>query len=167
MSVASTQGVSLHEAAETDLGWILGLEEAAEKGGFVSGDNAMRHRVQMNDPTCLYLIAKRGDEPVGYIILRGLSGADSTVELKRIVIGKTDAGHGQSVMALLLLKVFQDYAAHRLWLDVIDDNVRAQHVYRKLGFVEEGRLRSAVKRRGEWRDLIIFGLLKEEFEKGR
>jgi diamine N-acetyltransferase len=165
MSAANTQGVSLQEALETDLDWILGLEEAAEKGGFVSGDNAMRHRMQMNDPTSLYLIAKRGDEPVGYVILRGLSGAQPVVELKRIVIGKTDAGHGQSVMALVLLKVFGEYNAHRLWLDVIDDNVRAQHVYRKLGFVEEGRMRLAAKRHGEWRDLIIFGLLADEFRK--
>ena len=60
-------------------------------------------------------------------------------------------------------RVFDEMKAHRLWLDVIDDNVRAQHVYRKLGFVEEGRLRKASRRSGDWRDLILFGMLRSEW----
>ena len=160
---AASHGVSLHEALETDLDWIVNFEEAAENGGFVSGDNATRHRRQMTDPSCLYLIAKRGEDPIGYVILRGLLGAEPVVELKRVVVGQTDAGHGQGVMGLVMHKVFREFNAQRLWLDVIDDNARAQHVYRKLGFVEEGRMRQAVKRRGEWRDLVLFGMLASEY----
>lgn len=155
--------LTLTDAEESDLDWILNVEDSAVKGGFVSGDSAINHQRQMSDQSCLYLIAKRGDEPVGFVILRGISGSEPVVELKRIVITKTDAGHGQSAMGLLMHRVFEEMGAHRLWLDVIDDNVRAQHVYKKLGFREEGRLREAVKRKGEWRDLVLFGMLQNEW----
>jgi RimJ/RimL family protein N-acetyltransferase len=100
---------------------------------------------------------------VGYVILRGISGATPVIELKRIVVHQRDAGHGQSVLALLLHRLFVEMKAHRVWLDVIDTNERAMHVYRKLGFIQEGRFRSAVLRKGEWRDLVIFGLLADEY----
>jgi diamine N-acetyltransferase len=158
-------GVSLAEAEESDLEWILNVEEAAVKGGFVSGDNVMRHRMQMTDRTVLYLIAKRGDERVGFVILRGVWGSEPVIELRRIVIGPTDAGHGQAVMALVLHKAFHELNAHRVWLDVIEGNSRAIHVYRKLGFVEEGRFREAALRKDGWKDLLIFGILRQEWVK--
>ncbi len=156
--------LTLTDAEETDLEWILNVEDTAVQGGFVSGDSAINHQRQMADQSCLYMIAKRGDEPVGYVILRGILGGEPVVELKRIVITKTDAGHGQGVMGLLMHKVFDEIGAHRLWLDVAEDNERAQHVYRKLGFVEEGRLREAARRKGDWHDLVLFGMLKSEWQ---
>jgi len=162
---AAEAGVTLVEADETDLEWVLHLEEDAVKGGFVSGDNMMRHRMQMSDRTVLYLIAKRGEERVGFVILRGIWGPEPVIEMKRIVIGPTDAGHGQAVIAMTLYKAFHELNAHRVWLDVIDDNMRALHVYRKLGFTEEGRFREAAHRKDGWRDLILFGMLKSEWVK--
>ncbi len=156
--------LTLTDAEETDLEWILNVEDTAVQGGFVSGDSAINHQRQMADQSCLYMIAKRSDEPVGYVILRGILGGEPVVELKRIVITKTDAGHGQGVMGLLMHKVFDEIGAHRLWLDVADDNERAQHVYRKLGFVEEGRLREAARRKGDWHDLVLYGMLKSEWQ---
>lgn len=164
MTGKSEGDLSLTEAEEGDLSWILEVERGAVKEGFVSGDPEVRHRLQMNDRTCLYLIARRGAEPIGYIILRGITGASPVVELKRIVITHTDAGLGQPVMRLLIDFVFGDLKAHRLWLDVIDDNRRAHHVYRKLGFVEEGRFREAANRSDGWRDLLIFGLLEKDYK---
>jgi RimJ/RimL family protein N-acetyltransferase len=35
-------------------------------------------------------------------------------------------------------KVFDELGAHRLWLDVFEHNARARHVYRSMGFAEEG-----------------------------
>jgi RimJ/RimL family protein N-acetyltransferase len=162
---SKTEGdIALTEAEEGDLVWIIETEKGAVKEGFVSGDPEVRHRLQMNDRACLYLVVRKAGEPVGYIILRGVMGAEPVVELKRIVITKRDAGLGQTVMQLLIAFVFDDLKAHRLWLDVIDDNRRAQHVYRKLGFVEEGRFREAALRKDGWRDLVVFGMLARDRE---
>ena len=43
-------------------------------------------------------------------------------------------------------------------------NERAQAAYRKAGFVEEGRLRQAMYREGVYHDILVMGLLRDEFE---
>jgi RimJ/RimL family protein N-acetyltransferase len=50
--------------------------------------------------------------------------------------------------------------AHKVALQVWPDNERAIALYRRAGFVEEGRLRSHYRRRnGELRDALVMGLL--------
>jgi RimJ/RimL family protein N-acetyltransferase len=44
-------------------------------------------------------------------------------------------------------------------LDVIGYNGRAIRAYEKAGFVEEGRLRSAIYRDGNYFDRIMMGIL--------
>ncbi|MFX6010997.1 GNAT family protein, partial [Acinetobacter baumannii] len=52
-------------------------------------------------------------------------------------------------------------SCHRLVLEVFTDNSRARHVYRSLGFVEEGLLRQAVKRAdGARSDQVLRSLLR-------
>lgn len=163
VDTAKAEGdLQLDEAGEGDLVWILEQERVAAKEGYVSSDAEPRHRLQMNDRTCLYLIARKAGEPVGYVILLGVMGQNPVVELKRIVVTKRGVGVGQALMHLIIDYAFDDLKAHRLWLDVIDDNARAQHVYRKLGFVEEGRFRKATWRPHGWQDLVIFGMLAED-----
>lgn len=161
--IAKSEGdLALTEADEGDLIWILEQEREAAKEGYVSSDAEPRHRLQMNDRTCLYLIARKSGDPVGYIILRGVMGQNPVVELKRIVVTKRGVGVGQALMHLIIDYVFDDLKAHRLWLDVAADNARAHHVYRKMGFVDEGRFRKAAWRPAGWQDLLIFGMLAED-----
>jgi aminoglycoside 6'-N-acetyltransferase len=43
-------------------------------------------------------------------------------------------------------------------------NVASQKVLEKGGFKREGTLRKAVQSRGEWTDLVLFSILKEEWK---
>ena len=52
----------------------------------------------------------------------------------------------------------------RLWLDTDAHNARAQAVYRKAGFVEEGRFRHAWFQYGDFSDDIRMAMLREEWE---
>jgi RimJ/RimL family protein N-acetyltransferase len=45
---------------------------------------------------------------------------------------------------------------------VVADNAAARHVYRKVGFVEEGRQRESFRRAGKWHDMILMSLLEGE-----
>jgi RimJ/RimL family protein N-acetyltransferase len=67
------------------------------------------------------------------------------------------------VLQLLLRKVFNEFRAHRLWLDVFETNVRAQHVYRTLGFQQDGIFREAVYRDGQYHSLLLMSLLDREY----
>ncbi|WP_431961410.1 GNAT family N-acetyltransferase [Actinacidiphila sp. bgisy160] len=51
---------------------------------------------------------------------------------------------------------------HKISLTVVTENEAAHHVYRKVGFVEEGRLRQVFRRDGRWYDMFTMGLLEGE-----
>jgi RimJ/RimL family protein N-acetyltransferase len=50
---------------------------------------------------------------------------------------------------------------HRVTLEVVDFNTRAQRIYSKIGFHQEGLLREAWYWDGEWSDVILMALLNE------
>ncbi|KAL4246629.1 Acyl-CoA N-acyltransferase [Abortiporus biennis] len=58
---------------------------------------------------------------------------------------------------------FKGLNLHRLWLKSFGHNERAINVYKKLGFVEEGRLRKANWVDGRWVDVVIMSILDEEW----
>jgi len=102
-------------------------------------------------------------ERAGYVILRGLRSANRCLELKRIVIAEPGRGLGRQVLRAIIDKAFGELAAHRLWLDVYDDNHRARHLYRSLGFVEEGTLRDCIRCEGRYRSLVVMSMLESEY----
>ena len=60
--------------------------------------------------------------------------------------------------------VFEDYAVERLQAQVFVGNDPSERVLQKLGFVREGVLRSLVLRRGRWWDIVMYSLLRAEWE---
>jgi RimJ/RimL family protein N-acetyltransferase len=70
---------------------------------------------------------------------------------------------GMDATKLTLVYGFEILNLDRIELRVIDDNARARHIYEKMGFVEEGRLRRAAFVEGAPADVIVMGFLREEF----
>jgi RimJ/RimL family protein N-acetyltransferase len=60
-------------------------------------------------------------------------------------------------------RVFRHHGAHRLWLDVFVTNTRARRLYASLGFREEGLLRDAILRDGEFHSQVLMSLLEHEY----
>jgi RimJ/RimL family protein N-acetyltransferase len=85
-----------------------------------------------------------------------------------IVIGEVtrqDRGIGLEATELAVVYGFDTLNLERIELRVVDDNARARHVYTKLGFVEEGRLRRAAFVDGVAADVIVMGLLRPEYSR--
>jgi RimJ/RimL family protein N-acetyltransferase len=74
-----------------------------------------------------------------------------------------DKGYGTEVMRLLLRIGFMTLNLHRIYLRVYDNNLRAVHVYEKIGFVHEGRQRQAEFRDGRYLDLLLMSILRPEW----
>lgn len=55
----------------------------------------------------------------------------------------------------------------RVWCRVLESNEPALALNRRLGFVEEGRLRGHVFEEGGYQDMVIMGLQQEEFARTR
>ena len=106
-----------------------------------------------------------GDRLIGLTTFSSLDGDNGSV-LFHITIGEHDAwGHGFGTEAtqLMLWLAFERMALHRVGLSVFAFNERAIRSYRKAGFIEEGRLRSAIARDGRYWDEVLMGVLREEW----
>lgn len=83
-----------------------------------------------------------------------------------VMIGEKDCwsqGYGTEAIVTLLRFGFDEMNLNRVDLTVFDGNDRAIACYRKCGFVEEGRLRQDQYTGGRYVDVIIMGVLRDEF----
>jgi RimJ/RimL family protein N-acetyltransferase len=58
--------------------------------------------------------------------------------------------------------IFKEYDLHKVSLEVLDTNVIAKKLYRKIGFVYEGTKREEVLKNGVWTDSIVMSIIKDE-----
>jgi len=73
-------------------------------------------------------------------------------------------GYGTDALVTFCRFGFEEMNLHRIDLLVDEENERARACYRKVGFVEEGRLRQVRVTRGRYVDQYVMGLLRREFE---
>jgi len=73
-------------------------------------------------------------------------------------------GYGTDAMMLILRYAFQQLDLRRVSLTVYEYNPRAIRSYEKAGFQHEGRLRQALNRDGRRWDILMMGILRDEWE---
>ena len=98
-----------------------------------------------------------------YVLLLGFEEGHASIEFKRFVVAQPGRGVGRRLLAEILRLVFEEIGAHRFFLDVVEDNLRARHLYKGAGFIEEGLLREATQREGGWLSLVLMSLLDREY----
>lgn len=84
----------------------------------------------------------------------------------QIYIGEPGAqgrGLGRSAMALALSEAFGALGLHRVWLHTRAENLRAQRLYRGLGFAAEGTERDSIKAGERYVDQQRWSLLATEW----
>lgn len=74
-----------------------------------------------------------------------------------------DKGYGLEASTLGLDFAFNELNLHRVQLTVFSYNERAIALYEKLGFTREGLHREAILRNGQWYDMILYGMLENEW----
>jgi RimJ/RimL family protein N-acetyltransferase len=102
---------------------------------------------------------------IGSCALFNANATAQTCELG-IAIGDRDywgRGLGRESVRLLLNYAFRYLNYRRVWLRVHAANERAVRAYRACGFVEEGRQRAHVWCDGAYDDLLLMGILREEW----
>lgn len=81
-------------------------------------------------------------------------------------IGETEywnKGYGTDVMNILLRFAFLDVNLQRVTLSVFEYNPRAIRSYEKVGFRHEGRVRKVLNKEGKRWDVLLMGILREEW----
>ena len=165
-----TARVRLRPTMQSDLTYVLSLEQDAENLSFITPWDRTQHEAAIRFPDFRHFIIEGGEglEPVGFVILIGCRSQHQSIELKRMVVQRKGQGLGRAALRVTKRVAFEDLKAHRFWLDVKQRNARAQAFYDSEGFVVEGTLRDAVKLTLEdgsksFDSLVVLSMLHSEF----
>ena len=155
--------ISLQKTKSADLPVVMEMENHADNRDFITQNSFDRHLSIINstDEEHLKVIDSEG-KMIGYVILVGLENPNKIIELRRLVIAEKGKGYGRETLRLIKQYCFDDLKCHRLFLDVVEDNVRAQHLYRSEGFVLEGLMREAHKTKDGYKNLLLLSILEHE-----
>ncbi|MBK8027449.1 MAG: GNAT family N-acetyltransferase [Chloroflexi bacterium] len=117
------------------------------------------------DDTYFHLRTISDDRCIGFVVLFNLKWRNQTAELA-IGIGDRDYrghGYGSDALRLILNYAFSELALRRVSLTVMDYNTAAIKAYERVGFQREGAHRQAVVREGRAYDLLLYGILRDEW----
>ncbi len=99
--------------------------------------------------------------------LRQYNNRNRTASLS-ILIGNTalhGQGYGTEALQILTHYAFTEVNLNRLELTVSDYNLSGIRCYEKCGFQHEGRKREAMFRDGQYHDVVLMAILREDWLK--
>jgi RimJ/RimL family protein N-acetyltransferase len=73
-------------------------------------------------------------------------------------------GYAAEAIRLVLRYYFQERRYQKVNADVFSFNEPSIHLHERLGFMLEGRLRRMIFTQGQWFDVLVYGMTREEFE---
>ena len=157
--------IELRQTTPHDLPYVLSAERDADNRPFIAVWPEAKHRAALDDPNIAHLIiaAKPHSQPCGFVILAGLQGEHRSIEFMRIVVTEKGKGYGRAAVRAIKRHAFETLSAHRLWLDVKEQNTRARAVYEKAGFHYEGTLRECLKGPAGFESLVVMSVLEHEY----
>ncbi len=113
-----------------------------------------------------FIIETREGEKIGTISYRSMNAQVRSTNIG-MLIGEKDyweKGYGTDILQTFLRYLFDQWNMNRVELSTWDDNQRAIKLYQKCGFQIEGRLREAFFVHGKYRDKIVMGILRKDYE---
>lgn len=109
-------------------------------------------------------VVNEKDEYLGTISLKSIDREARNAEYA-VSMRKETHGTGAAKFATqeILRIAFCELKLHRVYLNVLSENGRANHFYEKMGFVYEGEFKEHLEIRGELKDLKWYRMLEDEF----
>lgn len=102
---------------------------------------------------------------IGIVSLSDIDFISGNGELGVMISDVEVRGKGFATEAVMLMLdyAFGELRLHRITVRVAPENEASLHLFRKVGFVQEGRMREVMRRRDGYGDLLLFGLLEDEY----
>jgi len=114
-----------------------------------------------------WMIENLAGEPVGSISTHQCNQGSGTFSYGLDVAEEhRGKGYAQAAIRLVLKYYFQELRYQKVTVFIHEDNPASVALHVKLGFRLEGRLRRMVYTRGQYLDMIYYGLTAEEFFSG-
>lgn len=115
------------------------------------------------------IVTEHSDEILCLVTLADIDYINQSAALHIMIGNQENQGKGIGTFAVsrILYHAFYNQNLRRVELDVLASNVRAIHLYEKIGFKHEGTKRKAVYKNGEYVDMLSYALLREEYDKDK
>jgi len=121
-------------------------------------------RTAQTDRITLAVTVPDSDACLGEVVLMDHDEPNRSAGLRiALMAAAQNRGLGAETLRLVLAHAFGPLTLHRVSLQVFDFNTRAIHVYEKVGFRREGRLRDALWWNGTPHDTLIMAALATEW----
>ena len=105
---------------------------------------------------------------IGELKLKSFRWFNRKAELSIFILKEfRNKGFGKEAISTIIKYAFEKLNLHRLEAEVIEYNEGSKKMVEGFGFILEGRLREAKYSNGKYYDILRYGLLKSEFNKGR
>ena len=139
-------------------------------GAAVSSPSAVRARIEdwigqelaAGHPTA-FVIDDLERRSIGLLILSDVQLIDRSAELSLFLLPEfRGRGYGADALEALCDAAFEQWNLHRLTVRNEEHNAGAREFFLRHGFEQEGRLREARFIDGEWRDILIFGRVRDK-----
>lgn len=168
--------VTLREFREEDLSgmrsWMTDEQSIRYLGGntlrpatWEMSERALRRLLEGDEGGYHWVIAERGNlRYLGQVSLIWVDHLHRKAEMT-LVMAPDQAGKGyaREGLSLALRFAFEKLNLHRVYLKTVADNERAVRLYEGCGFRTEGRLREELFLDGRYADVLVMGLLEDEW----
>ena len=110
---------------------------------------------------------KETNEFIGCVFLNEIDWINRTGHCPTFIGAKEhwSSGYATEARILILKHAFYDKGLERIWAQVHEDNIGSLKMLEKCGYKREGLLRRASYVNGEFKNLVVLSVLREEFEK--
>ena len=126
-------------------------------------DEILGQLSRQSDDTSRVLIIEHSGVPIGEMSFRALKGGAAEIGIKVCESRMQGQGLGTLCLKMLITKLFQS-GYTEIVLDTNRKNLRAQHVYEKLGFEKLRVNQDQWKdQRGEWQSSVDYRLTRDRF----
>ena len=132
----------------------------------LGGQKKWLERLLSDSSRLQFMVLDRADcKPVGTIGLQSIDYRNQSAELYPMLVDPDQRGRGlaSDACAVLVRYAFRDLNLHRLTFRCYAFNAVPPAI-EKLGFRREARFRKAAFTRGEFHDVLLFGLLRADWE---
>ena len=125
--------IQVELAQSSELIHFAEMESEQENARYIVPSSLSHHQEQFARDDLFYLSVKCEEVLIGFVLIAKNSGS-SAAELRRIIIAEKGCGYGQQAMLLTEGFCKKELGVTRIWLDVYGDNLRGQHIYKKMGY---------------------------------
>lgn len=124
-----------------------------------------RRYVESKERIEYIIVKKEDDKEIGTIGFSNIDYQNQKAEYG-IMLGELDEwgkGYAKEASIQIIDFGFKQLNLQKVHLRVFEDNKIAVNLYRKLGFLEEGFLRKDIFKDGEFKDVLIMSILRNEW----